>query len=306
MNKIKARTSATVANMVCGFDVLGFALNAPFDNVEVILIDSSEIVIHHTDSYGLSENPKENVAGVSLQALMNNSKMLKGKGFEIVIHKNIKPGSGLGSSSSSASIVAVANMLLNNPFSNKELVEFAMEGEAFASGSRHADNVAPCIYGGVTIVRNQNGLDIIPMKAPDVWVAVVHPQIEVKTADARRILPLEIKLKEAVNNWSNVAGLVAGIAQNDLEIISRCMKDDIIEPLRKKLIPGFDEVKERSLRAGALCGGISGSGPSIFMLCKNESDALLVTNEMESVYKNLDIDSLTYVTTINQNGAVIY
>jgi homoserine kinase len=174
-----------------------------------------------------------------------------------------------------------------------------------ASGVKHADNIAPCIYGGITLIRSIFPLDIISIPAPDLFVTVVHPQIEVKTADARQILRKEVLLKDAIKQWGNIAGLVAGFMKNDLELIGRSLEDVIIEPVRSILIPGFDEVKHRSKAAGALGGGISGSGPSIFMLSEDEEKAHAVEDEMKAVYQRIGIPSHTYVTTINHQGVTV-
>jgi homoserine kinase len=304
MKKIKIAVPATVANLVCGFDVLGMALNDPYDMMELELIDEPVINIKHTDDYGLPEAAEQNVAGVALQALMEDYG--NNIGFNVTVHKNIKPGSGLGSSAAgSAGAVVAANHLLNNHFSKEDLVRFAMNGEKLATGVKHADNVAPCIYGGITLVRSVFPLDIISLAAPDLFVTVVHPQIEVKTADARQILRKEVQLKNAIKQWGNIAGLVAGILKNDIRLIGRSLEDVIIEPVRSILIPGFDDVKNKSKEAGALGGGISGSGPSIFMLNENETIAKQVEQIMAEIYTAIGIEYKTYVTTINAGGVKI-
>jgi len=304
MKKIKIAVPATVANLVCGFDILGMALNDPCDIMELELTNEPVINIKHTDSYGLPEVAEQNVAGVALQALLEDYG--KNIGFNLTVHKNIKPGSGLGSSAAgSAGAVVAANYLLNNRFSNEDLVRFAMNGEKLATGVKHADNVAPCIYGGITLVRSVFPLDIISLAAPNLFVTVVHPQIEVKTADARQILRKEVQLKNAIKQWGNIAGLVAGILKNDIPLIGRSLEDVIIEPVRSILIPGFGEVKQISKEAGALGGGISGSGPSIFMLSENETIAKDVELIMTDIYAAMGIDFKTYVTTINPQGVKI-
>ncbi len=204
----------------------------------------------------------------------------------MVIHKHIKPGSGLGSSAASAAgAVVAANKLLNNRFSNEDLLRFAMFGEKVASGVKHADNVAPCIYGGITLIRSIHPLDVVALSAPELYVTVVHPQIEVKTSDARQILRKEVLLKDAIKQWGNIAGLVAGFLKNDYALIGRSLEDVIIEPVRSILIPGFDEVKSQCKEAGALGGGISGSGPSLFMLNQEESIAHKNEEIMQDVFK---------------------
>ena len=305
MNSVKVLCPATVANLVCGFDVLGMALNNPKDVMQVRLSDEPGIRICHDDDHGLPVEPERNVAGVALLALL--SEVNNPPGFEITINKRIKPGSGLGSSAASAAgVVVAANHLLGNIFSREKLVQFAMSGEKLASGVKHADNIAPCIYGGITLIRSIFPLDIVQLPAPPMYVTVVHPQIEVKTSDARQILRKEVQLKNAIKQWGNIAGLVAGFMKNDYGLISRSLEDVIIEPVRSMLIPGFDEVKSRCRETGALGGGISGSGPSIFMLSTEESIARQVEYVMTEVYINSGIDFKTYVTTINYEGVKLF
>ncbi|MCB0775118.1 MAG: homoserine kinase, partial [Chitinophagaceae bacterium] len=227
-------------------------------------------------------------------------------GFDLTIKKQIKPGSGIGSSAASAAGAAVAaNHLLGNIFSTDEMVLLAMNGEKLASGVKHADNITPCIKGGISLIRSIHPLDIISIPAPDLYVTIVHPQIEVRTSDAREILRQQVMLKDAIKQWGNIAGLVTGFIQKDHDLISRSLEDVIIEPVRSILIPGFDEVKKCSLEAGALGGGISGSGPSVFMLSKDESTAIQVESVMKDVYNRIGIDYHTYVTTINHKGVEI-
>jgi homoserine kinase len=301
MKSVKIKSPATIANLVCGFDVLGLALNDPYDIMEVSLSSTPGIRIKHIDSYDLSTVPEQNVAGVALMEMIQEEGIEHG--FDIVIDKHIKPGSGLGSSAASAAgIVVAANHLLDNRFSKEELVRFAMAGEKLASGVKHADNISPCIFGGITLIRSIFPLDIVPLPAPAMYITVVHPQIEVKTSDAREILRKEVLLKDAIRQWGNIAGLVAGFLQKDFQLISRSLEDVIIEPVRSMLIPGFDDVKKRSIDAGALGGGISGSGPSIFMLSEKETTARKVEGIMKEVYDATGLKYHTYVTTVNNEG----
>ena len=304
MKSIKIQAPATVANLVCGFDVLGMCLHKPFDIMEVRLLKERKIIIQSADGYNLPENPSENTAGAPLIEMLHEIE--EDIGFEVIIHKHIKPGSGIGSSAASAAGATVAaNLLLDGKFSNEDLVRFAMFGEKVASGVKHADNIAPCIYGGITLIRSIFPLDIVSIPAPDLFVTVVHPQIEVRTSDARQILRKEVLLKDAIKQWGNIAGLVTGFMKNDLELIGRSLEDVIIEPVRSILIPGFDEVKEKSKEAGALGGGISGSGPSIFMLSEDEKIANSVNDVMKEIYKRLGVPYHTYVTTINHQGVTV-
>lgn len=322
---IKIKAPATVANMVCGFDILGFAVNNPYDEMEMRLVDKAGITIINIDDYNLPTDPEKNVAGAALLALIeeytansNNAKLLNANneknenidfskiGFEVKINKLIKPGSGVGSSAaSSAGAVVGANYLLGNPFTKDDLVRFAMNGEKVASGVKHADNIAPCIHGGVTLVRSIFPLEVIALPSPTLFVTIVHPQIEVRTADARSILKQNVKLKDAIKQWGNIAGLVAGLMKSDYDLIGRSLEDVIIEPVRSILIPGFDDLKKACKAVGALGGGISGSGPSIFFLSKENETALVVENEMKKLYEDLGLAHHTYVTNINQNGVEI-
>ena len=287
--------------MVCGFDCLGFALDDPYDEMTVRKIDERAVRIINRDDFGLPDDPAKNVAGVALQALMDAAQI--DHGFEVEITKHIKPGSGIGSSSaSSCGAVVAANKLIGDKFSKLDLVRFAMEGEFLASGSRHADNVAPCIYGGFTLVRSTDPLDIVSIDFPTLFATVIHPQIEIKTEEARAILPKEVPLKDAVRNWSNLGAFVAALAKGDYELLSRSMEDTIVEPARKSLIPKFDEVKFECIDAGALGGGISGSGPSIFMLSKTQETAQNVETSMREVYSKTGIEFNVYVSKIQPEG----
>ena len=301
---VKVQAPATVANMVCGFDVLGFAVNEPYDQMQIRFQEKPGITIINDDDYNLPTDPEKNVAGAALLAMMEE--LPSNIGFELTIKKLIKPGSGVGSSAaSSAGAVAAANRLLHHCFSKQDLVRFAMNGEKVASGVKHADNIAPCIYGGVTLIRSIFPLDIVQLNTPTLYVSIVHPQIEVRTADARSILKQQIQLKDAIKQWGNIAGLVAGLQKEDYDLIGRSLEDVLIEPIRSILIPGFDLVKQKSKEAGALGGGISGSGPSIFMLSKSESTANAVEQVMHDVFENIGLAHHTYVTTINQHGVKI-
>ncbi|OSZ79925.1 homoserine kinase [Chitinophagaceae bacterium IBVUCB2] len=304
MKKTVVKCPGTVANLVCGFDILGLALNEPNDIMELTLLDRPEVIIHNRDNFNLPKEAEKNVAGVVLLSIIE--KLESKIGFEVTIEKHIKPGSGIGSSAASAAGAAVAaNHLLGNIFSTDEVVQFAMNGEKLASGVKHADNIAPCILGGVSLIRSIHPLDIVSIPSPDLFVTVVHPQIEVRTSDARQILKQQVLLKDAIRQWGNIAGLVSGFMKNDLDLIGRSLEDVIIEPVRSILIPGFAEVKKNCKEAGALGGGISGSGPSVFMLSKDEATAKAVEAVMKDVYTRIGIDFNTYVTTINKQGVEI-
>lgn len=304
MQTVKVLAPASVANLVCGFDVLGMSLSDPADEMIMSLSDTPGIKIVHDDEYNLPEEAEKNVAGAALLAMMKE--LDPNTGFFVRVNKIIKPGSGLGSSAASAAgAVAGANALLRNKFSQDDLVRFAMSGEKLASGVKHADNIAPCLLGGITLIRSIMPLDIVKLSFPELYVTVVHPQIEVKTSDAREILRKQVLLKDAIKQWGNIAGLVAGFMQKDYALIGRSLEDVIIEPVRSILIPGFNEVKEKCKNAGALGGGISGSGPSVFMLSVEEKTANKVSEVMREVYSALGIDFKIYVTKIDEKGVKI-
>ncbi len=301
MKKITVRAPATVSNVVCGFDCLGFALDAPCDEMTVRLIDEKMVRIKHFDQFDLPLEAEKNVAGKAVLTLLEA--VAENVGFEIEITKHIKPGSGIGSSSASAvGAVVAANKLLGDRFAPLELADFAMAGEFVASNARHADNVAPALFGGFTLVRSTEPLDIVRLEFPKLFVTVIHPQIEIKTSEARKILPTEISLKNAIQAWSNTGAFVAALSKGDYELMRRSMEDFIVEPARKNLIPQFDAVKNESLQAGALGGGISGSGPSMFMLSENLKTAHAVETAMRAVYAETLIDFNIYVTEINREG----
>lgn len=302
MDEVSVLAPATVANVVCGFDCLGFALGEPCDEMTIRQIDERAIRIINNDDFGLPNAPEKNVAGVALQAFIDAAGL--DHGFEIESTKKIMPGSGIGSSAASAcAAVVAANLLSDERFTKLELVALAMAGEALASGSRHADNLAPCIYGGFTLVRSTEPLDIVEIDFPPLFATVIHPQIEIKTSEARAMLPKEVPLKSAIRNWSNLGSLVAALAKGDYDLIARSLEDTIVEPIRRSLIPKFDEVKAAALNAGALGGGISGSGPSIFMLSDNEATAQTIETAIANVYAQTDIDFKTYTSPITTKGS---
>ena len=301
-SEIKVFCPATVANVSCGFDVLGVALDSVGDEMVVRKVPQKGIKITKLTGQDLPKETLNNVAGVAGNAFLLASDY--DGGFEIEIDKRIKPGSGIGSSAaSSAGAVWAMNQLLGNPFGKTDLVKFAMEGERLASDVAHADNVAPALFGGFTLVRSYSPLDIIAIPAPtELYVTVIHPQIEIKTSDSRKILKTTISMETGIKQWGNVGGLVAGLFKQDYELIGRSLEDHIVEPIRSILIPGFDEVKKVSLDAGALGSGISGSGPSIFAFSKGNDTAIKVGNAMKTVYDKIGIAYEIHISKINMEG----
>ena len=301
---IKVFSPATVANVSCGFDILGFAVNKPGDEVILKKKASKGLEIKEItgDEGKLSYDPMQNTVSVSIQKYLDH--IGYEYGFEIYLHKKMPLGSGLGSSAASASAgVFAVNKILGEPLQTRDLIIFAMEGERIACGSAHADNVAPSILGGFVLIRSYDPLDIIKLPTPvSLYSTIIHPQIEIKTKDARDLLKKQIYLKDAVNQWGNIAGFIAGLMQSDFDLIGRSMQDVIIEPIRSILIPGYNEVKLKAMEAGALGFGISGSGPSLFALSTGISIAENVGKNMAEVFNKMDVDNSVYVSKINHSG----
>ena len=305
MNEIKIFCPATIANISCGFDVLGLCLETVGDEMIIRKSDVKGIKIMKIVGEDLPFETSKNVAGVAALALLDAIDYKFG--FEIEIYKNIKPGSGIGSSAASAAgAVFGINELLGKPFTRKELVEFAMKGEAIASGSEHADNVAPAILGGITLVRSSAPLDIIKIESPsELYATVIHPQIELKTSEMRAVLQPMIPLKSAILQWGNLGGLIAGFYTSDYELIGRSLHDEIVEPLRGPFIPKFDVIKKTAIENGALGSGISGSGPSIFALSKGIETANRIAKAMFIVYEDMNMPFEIHVSKVNPEGVKI-
>jgi len=305
MKEIKLFAPATVANVSCGFDVLGFCLDPIGDEMIIRKTDQPGVRITKIVGQDLPLVTKKNVAGVAAEALL--ASLETPYGFEIEIYKNIKAGSGIGSSAASAAgAVFGINELLGRPYTRKELIQFAMKGEELASGVGHADNVSPALLGGFTLVRCNEQVDVIALPSPsELYATIIHPKIELRTADARSVLKKKIPLSKAIEQWGNLAALVSGLYTNDYSLISRSLVDVVIEPERSPLIPFFNDLKAAALNAGALGSGISGSGPSIYALSRGEETAQKVRQQMEEVFLPMNIDFNTYVSKINAEGIKI-
>lgn len=305
MNYIKIFSPATVANISCGFDALGLALETVGDTMTFTKTTTKGVKITKITGADLSFDPQINAAGVVALAMLEKHPV--DFGIDITIHKGYTPGSGLGSSAASAAGAAFGvNQLLDNIFSPLELTQFAMLGEEATCGTPIADNVSAAIYGGFTLVRSYKPLSIVKIPVPtDLRVVAIHPQVEVKTKDAREVLPEEIPLKDAVTQWANVGGLISGLYSNDYQLIADSLTDIIVEPARKHLIPYFDEVKQNAIEVGALGAGISGSGPTIFTLCKGDATAENVYKTIQKTYQNKQIDFNMILSKINTEGIKI-
>lgn len=305
-SQIRVFAPATVANVACGFDVFGFAVDAPGDEVVTRYAKKPGVVITKITGDGgiLPKEVSKNTAGVSVLMLLKHLK-IEDAGIEIELHKNMPLGSGMGSSAASsvASVVAV-NELLGAPLTRRDLLPFVMEGERIACGAAHADNVAPSLLGGFVLIRSYEPLDVtnIPMPA-GLYCVLVHPHIEVKTSDARGVLGKNVSMKQAIVQWGNTAGVIAGLMKNDLQLLARSLQDVVVEPVRAALIPQFYEVKDAALAAGALGCSISGSGPSLFALCEDKETAAAVGAAMQLAFKKVTIESDLFISKINDTGA---
>jgi homoserine kinase len=317
LSSIKVFAPATVANVGSAFDVLGFALEGQGDYLTATLCDVPGITVRSItgDSGVLPLDSSLNTAAVSATSLLNQLNRRYGDryrdvGVALDIEKGLPIGSGLGSSSASSVAGAFAtNLLLGEPISDRiELLPSVIEGERIACGAAHADNVAPCLLGGFILIRSYTPeLDIIKLPTPNpIAIAIASPALELRTSDSRKVLKQSVPLATATIQWGNVAGLIAGIYRNDLDLIGRSLDDNIIEPERGALIPGYREVKEAALRAGALGCSISGSGPSVFAVCRDRGSATEVACAMRSYFVNIvGVEATSFISGINIKGATI-
>lgn len=305
MNYIKIFAPATVANVSCGFDCLGFAVDAVGDEMTFTKTSKKGVEITNITGADLTYNIDENAASAVIKKILNTANV--DFGIALTIHKGFSPGSGLGSSAASAAGAAFGtNQLLGGMYSDLELTKFAMFGEKVACGSAIADNVAAAIFGGFILVRSYHPLEIIKLPVPcELRVVAIHPQISIKTKDARAVLPAKIALKDAVTQWANVGGLISGLYTDNYNLISNSLVDIIAEPARKSLIPFFDDIKNSATKAGALGAGISGSGPTVFALCEGDIVAKAVYKSIEESYKNTGINFEMFISKVNHKGIKI-
>jgi homoserine kinase len=307
MKKIKVSAPATVANVCCGFDILGFSVDAPSDEVILSIDKGLDVKMKSImgDGGRLPLESNKNTASVAIQSYLKaiNEQV----SVEIELIKNLPLGSGMGSSAASAVAALVGiNAYFDNRLMRAELVPHAMEAERIACGAAHADNVAPSLLGGFVLVRGYHPLDIVqvPITAT-LFCTLVHPHLELKTEDSRRVLKPTISLKDAITQNGNTAGLMVGLMSSDYDLISRSLHDVIAEPIRSVFIPGFDEIRSEVKRQGALGCGISGSGPTLFALSRDKQTAEKVGKLMESHFLNSGLKSESYVSGINLQGAKI-
>ncbi len=302
LQEVKVFAPATVANLGCGYDVLGLAIYGPGDEVVIRkapLLDQIVVTEITGDEGKLPLDASKNTASIAAQAVLDQLGI--SGGFQMEIHKQMPFGSGLGSSAASAVGGAFAmNELLGSPLSRHDLLHAAMKGEEAASKAWHADNVAPGLLGGICLVRDNPTLDVISIPAPaDLWATVLYdPRIEILTAEARLKVPTEVSTHTATTQAGHLAALVSAFYTEDFDLMKRSIVDHIAEPGRRELIPSFDEFQSRALEAGAFSFGISGSGPSLFALAHGE----LAAHNIASAFQDEPLDA--YVSKVNTQGVV--
>jgi homoserine kinase len=303
--EIRVFAPATVANVGCGFDIFGFALHEPGDEIILKVSESKGLQITKItgDEGRLPTQANKNTAGQSLLAIMNELKFESG--LEMEVHKKMAIGSGLGSSAASAvASVFAFNAMLERPLSKTELLKYAIEGEKIASGeSVHLDNIAACLYGGFILVRSRNPIDIVALPVPDnLFCTVIHPQIEIRTESSRKILRKQIPLEKAVTQWGNVAGTISALYQEDFELLKRSFNDVIVVPDRSQLIPYYQDLQQVAMDSDAIGCSISGSGPSIFALSSDSETARKIGSNMSAVLTDVKIGHDIYISKINTQG----
>ena len=305
--EIEIFAPATVANLGPGFDIMGMAIEGAGDLLRMKIAPGAGLVIRNESGMPLPDDVEKNVVTPALRALV--AAWGHPLAIEVTLLKKIRPGSGIGSSSaSSAAAVTGLNELLGRPFGEKQLIAFAMEGERLVSGgTAHADNAGPAVAGGIMLIRGYNPLDYIRIPVPgNLCAAVIHPYITVNTLESRAVMRKEIPQRDAVTQWGNVGGLVAGLLTSDMGLIGRSLKDVIAEPYRKHFIPGYDRLKERLSGIDGLLGSnIAGSGPSVFALCDGRQAAAQAGEAMKKHFAALNIEADLYAGPVSGHGARI-
>ena len=296
---------ATVANLGPGFDIMGMAIEGAGDLLSMHIAPGDSLAIRNESSMPLPDDIEKNVVTPALRAMI--AAWGHPLAVEVVIRQKIRPGSGIGSSSaSSAAAVVGLNELLGRPFGEQELITFAMEGERLVSGgTAHADNAGPAVTGGIMLIRGYDPLDYIRIPVPErLYAAVIHPHITVNTVESRAVMRQEVPLRDAVSQWGNVGGLVAGLLTADMGLIGRSLKDAIAEPYRKHFIPGYDSLKATLSGIDGLLGSnIAGSGPSVFALCDGRRAAEAAGAAMVLHFRKLDIAAELYTGPVARQGA---
>jgi homoserine kinase len=305
MTSVTAFAPATVSNVACGYDVLGFALHEPGDEVTARLAPAGVQIDEISGDDGrLPREAGRNTAGVAVLALL--TQLGHRGGIRLRIKKGLPLSSGLGGSAASAAAAVVAvDALLGANTPVETLIACALEGERLGAGSAHADNIAPAICGGFVLVRRVNPADVVRLPVPDGLTAVVvHPDLEIETAKARGLVGDTVALSDAVKQWANLGALIHGLHTGDFALIGRSLEDTIAEPRRAPLVPGFALIKRAAVEAGALGCSLSGSGPSLFALCASAEIAARVAEAMtKAVGTHIGGRSQTYVSEVAPRGA---
>ena len=306
MDFVQIESPATIANLSCGFDILGLCIDSPSDLIKISKINDKtvKIIIEDSEFSNIPNDPKLNTGGLPALKIIEDLNL--DFGFEITLKKGIPLSGGLGSSAATAiGVVKGINFLLEDVFDEQTLIAYALEGEKLASKTPHADNIAPCLKGGLVLVKETSPPNLIQLSINDYHIAIVHPKVEVNTQHAREILPEKINLSTAVKQWGNVSGLTAGFINNDIELIKDSMHDIIIEPYRSKFIPDYNKIKEAAILNGAIGCSISGSGPSVFSLCESKEVAMIVLSSMKKVLNNSNVNHHSYLSKINHTGITL-
>ncbi len=305
--EIKVFAPASVANVACGFDILGFAMQWPGDEVVVRLSAHPGVRIAKItgDQGKLPLDPYTNTGSYAIIQLLKDLKI--NQGIEIEIHKKMPFGSGLGSSAASAAAAVYGvNLLLELELTKQELLPYAVLGEQCADGAYHADNVAPALIGGMILIRDNQTLDAISLPIPNnLYYAVIHPDLNILTKESRSILSKDICLKQHVAQNGNLGAFITSLFTSDYDLLSRSCCDQIIEPQRASTIPYFYTVRDIALRHNALACSISGSGPSYFALCIGDEIASIVSREMQAFYMDKGINCQAYYGQICKSGAKV-
>lgn len=302
MKKVRVFAPASIANMGCGFDVIGMALDEVGDIIEITAGEGDGLTLTNESGVPMPDDPEDNVITPVIRAFLK--KIGKKARIDVTICSKIYPGSGIGSSAASSAAAAYGmNELFGCPLSDEDMVQCAMEGENLSSGGYHADNAAPALLGGIVLIRGYEPLDMIQLPVPgNFYCSVVHPKIVVSTKQAREILPKSIQMHNAVRQWGNVGGLIAGLYSGNIGLVGRSMQDCVAEPYRKQFIPGFDDLREKCLLAGALAMNISGSGPSVFALCDNREAAEKAVGVMKKHFAYHEVECDVYMAKVSNKG----
>ena len=302
MNSVKVFSPASVSNVCCGFDVLGFSIAGLGDELIITESDSNKVNIIKVNGYGVPLSATNNTASVAAQSLLDFLNIKSG--FDIEINKNIKPGSGIGSSAASAvGAVYGINELLGSPLKRQELLKFAMQGEFVSSKTAPADNVASSLYGGLILVNNRENYNVIQLPVPKNLYAVIHhPLLEIKTSDSRDVLPKTVDLKIASDQLASIGGFIHSLHTGDFDLMRLILKDYLVENYRTEHVPFFKELKNISESNKAICCSISGSGPSVFSLVKNYNEAVKLKSKCDEIYVKNAVEFNSYITGLNSKG----